>query len=108
MYCAHCAYRPLARRAQDVAKLAAHGFGLPDDALSSRMHQGPHLLAPTATDLSRHGQLGRVLAGYHYDLGFLTIHGKSRYPGLYVWTRDGTKLPVKVPDGCLLVQVRAS
>ena len=30
--------------------------------------------------------------------------GKSRYPGLFVWLREGRKIPVKVPDGCLLVQ----
>lgn len=32
------------------------------------------------------------------------MHGKSRYPGLYIWTREGRKVSVKVPDGCLLVQ----
>jgi isopenicillin N synthase-like dioxygenase len=37
-------------------------------------------------------------------LNFLTIHGKSRFPGLYVWTRNGQKKQVFVPDGCLLIQ----
>jgi len=37
-------------------------------------------------------------------LNFLTIHGKSRFPGLYIWLRDGTKVLVRVPDGCLLLQ----
>lgn len=46
----------------------------------------------------------QVLAGFHYDLNALTIHGRSRYPGLYVWTRDGGKRTVKIPAGCLLVQ----
>lgn len=87
-----------------VAEMAATGFGLESDAFSSRMSMGPHLLAPTATDLSRFGKEGTVCAGYHRDLNFLTIHGKSRFPGLYVWTREGTKLMVRVPDGCLLVQ----
>lgn len=45
-----------------------------------------------------------VLAGFHYDLNYITIHGKSRYPGLSIWTRDGTKMDVKVPEGCLLIQ----
>ena len=40
------------------------------------------------------------------DLNFLTIHGKSRFPGLHVWLRDGTRMPVRVPDGCLFIQVR--
>lgn len=29
---------------------------------------------------------------YHYDLNFMTIHGKSRFPGLYIWLRDGKKV----------------
>ena len=33
------------------------------------------------------------------------MHGKSRYPGLFVEHRDGTRVPAKVPDGCLLVQL---
>jgi isopenicillin N synthase-like dioxygenase len=37
-------------------------------------------------------------------LNFLTIHGKSRFPGLHIWTSEGKKLLVKIPDGCLLVQ----
>jgi hypothetical protein len=56
------------------------------------MQYGPHLLAPTGSDLhtEQYGKLGTVLAGYHYDLNFLTIHGKSRFPGLNIWLRDGT------------------
>ena len=93
--------------AEAVAQLAALGFGLPVDAFSSRMAGGPHLLAPTASDFSRFGALGTVLAGYHYDLNFITAHGRSRYPGLYVWTREGAKVSVKIPQGCLLVQAGA-
>jgi len=54
--------------------------------------------------LTTYGAIGTVLAGYHYDLNALTIHGKSRYPGLYVYTRDGERTSVKIPTGCLLVQ----
>jgi len=43
------------------------------------------------------GIKGTILAGYHYDLCALTIHGRSRYPGLYIWTRDGSKKAVKIP-----------
>jgi hypothetical protein len=39
-------------------------------------------------------------------LNFLTIHGKSRFPGLFIWLRDGSRVPVVVPDGCLLLQAR--
>lgn len=70
--------------ATSAAELAAIGFGMPRDAFSSRMANGPHLLAPTASDLKRFGGEGTVLAGYHYDLNFITAHGRSRYPGLYV------------------------
>ena len=88
----------------DVAELAAAGFGLPPDAFRPAMHEAPHLLAPTASDLARFGAPGTVLAGYHYDLNFLTIHGRSRYPGLFVWSREGRRLAVSVPRGCVLVQ----
>ncbi|KAG9151886.1 hypothetical protein Leryth_002155 [Lithospermum erythrorhizon] len=87
-----------------VAEMAAIGFGLEKDAFTSLMRQGPHLLAPTGSDLGRHGQEGTVFAGYHYDLNFLTIHGRSRFPGLSIWLRNGQKVEVKVPVGCLLVQ----
>jgi hypothetical protein len=46
-----------------VAAMAALGFGLPADAFTSRMALGPHLLAPTGSDLQQHGQQGTVLAG---------------------------------------------
>lgn len=34
----------------------------------------------------------------------LTIHGRSRYPGLYAWLADGRRIPVRIPEGCLLLQ----
>ncbi|KAJ4850624.1 hypothetical protein Tsubulata_022194 [Turnera subulata] len=89
---------------QAVAEMAAIGFGLSKDAFTSLMKQGPHLLAPTGSDLRRYGQEGTVFAGYHYDLNFLTIHGRSRFPGLNIWLRNGQKVEVKVPLGCLLIQ----
>jgi len=87
-----------------LAEMAAVGFNMPPDSFTSRMKYGPHLLAPTGSDFNKHGDEGRVLAGFHYDLNFLTIHGKSRFPGLYVWTRQGARTAVTVPDGCLIVQ----
>ncbi|XWS35483.1 hypothetical protein CRYUN_Cryun20dG0001400 [Craigia yunnanensis] len=89
---------------ETVAEMAAIGFGLPKDAFTNLMKQGPHLLAPTGSDLRRYGQEGTVFAGYHYDLNFLTIHGRSRFPGLNIWLRNGKKIEVKVPIGCLLIQ----
>ena len=60
-------------------------------------------MAPTGSDLEKN-DVGAIFAGFHYDIAFLTIHGKSRYPGLYVWLRNNQKLQVKVPNGCLLLQ----
>lgn len=68
------------------------------------MKGGVQLLAPTGSDLAKYKKQNDVLAGFHYDLNLITIHGKSNYPGLYVWLRDGEKVPVRIPDGCLLLQ----
>ena len=51
--------------------------------------------------MDRYSQPGCVVAGFHSDLNFLTIHGKSRYPGLHIWLRDGTRVPVRIPGCCL-------
>lgn len=88
-----------------LAEMTAEGFGMSADSFTSRMNLGPHLLAPTGSNFNKFGALGTVLAGFHYDLNFMTIHGKSRFPGLYIWTREGKKTAVSIPDGCLLVQV---
>lgn len=34
----------------------------------------------------------------------MTIHGQSRFPGLFIWLRNGERIPVKVPRGCFLLQ----
>jgi isopenicillin N synthase-like dioxygenase len=87
-----------------AAEGLAMGFGLKKSAFTDLMNKGPHLLAPTGTDYEKYGNVEEVFATFHQDLNFLTIHGKSRYPGLYIWLRDGTKVPVKMPEGCLLIQ----
>ncbi|KAJ9110485.1 hypothetical protein QFC19_001611 [Naganishia cerealis] len=108
---------------QGVAEMLSVGLGLPSSTIYDASRYGSHLLAPTATDLNKYGHLNSIFAGFHSDLNFLTIHGKSRvsadtpmlrqllindasrYPGLHIWARNtGKKMPVKVPDGCLLVQ----
>lgn len=92
--------------AETVAQMLAIGLGFDDPQVLTRlMENGPHLLAPTGVDLDRYGrQTGTVLAGFHYDLNLMSLHGKARFPGLFVWTREGVRIPVRVPDGCLLVQ----
>lgn len=63
-------------------------------------------MAPTASDLVKYGKKDTILAGFHTDLNFLTIHGRSRYPGLNIWARNtGDRIAVKIPPGnYLLVQ----
>lgn len=87
--------------------MAAAGLGLPPETFRDAGRYGPHVLAPTASDLTKYGAPGTILAGFHTDLNFLTIHGRSRYPGLHIWARNtGRRIPVAIPpgDGYLLVQ----
>lgn len=86
-----------------VSELLAICIGLPKNYLVDRMVDSDTLLAPTGIDVLGRSE-NQIIAGYHYDISFLTIHGKSRYPGLYIWTRDNKKVLVKIPDGCLLIQ----
>lgn len=91
---------------EGLTQMAAVGLGLPADTFKDAGRYGPHLLAPTASDLQKYGKVNTILAGFHTDLNFLTIHGRSRYPGLHIWARNtGKKIPVKIPQGnYLLVQ----
>ena len=89
---------------ETVTEMLSTGLGLERDTLSHYLIEGPHLLAPTGTDLNMYGKLNTVFAGFHTDLSFLTLHGKSRFPGLYIWLKNGKKIPVKVPYGCILIQ----
>jgi isopenicillin N synthase-like dioxygenase len=87
-----------------VAEMLGLGFDLGRSTFKDMMHNGPHLLAPTGSELSKHRKFDPSFAGYHNDLNFLTVHGKSNFPGLRIWLRDGTRKTVTVPDGCLLLQ----
>jgi len=91
---------------EGVAEMTALGLGLDRHLFTEAGTYGPHLLAPTASDLKKYGQKDTILAGFHSDLNFLTIQGRSRYPGLHVWARNtGKRISVKVPPGrYLLVQ----
>ncbi|KAG6868880.1 hypothetical protein C0993_008628 [Termitomyces sp. T159_Od127] len=90
----------------NLAEMAAMGLGLPAETFTDAGRYGPHLLAPTASDLVKYGKKDTILAGFHTDLNFLTIHGRSRYPGLHIWARNtGKRIAVKIPEGnYLLVQ----
>lgn len=87
-----------------IAEGVALAYGLPRDYFTEKMYKAPHLLAPTGSDLNEYAKKDAIFAGYHSDLNFLTTHGKSNFPGLFIWLRDGTKYPVTMPDGCLLTQ----
>ncbi len=89
---------------ETVLEMLALGYSLPRDFFTHLMQNGPHLLAPTGSYLDTHGRLGTNLARFHYDFNLVTIHGKSNSPGLFAWTRDWRRFPVRIPDGCLLLQ----
>ncbi|KAK1780901.1 hypothetical protein QBC45DRAFT_322529 [Copromyces sp. CBS 386.78] len=91
---------------EGLTEMTAVGLGLPAGTFKDEGKYGPHLLAPTASDLEKYGQKDTILAGFHTDLNFLTIHGRSRYPGLHIWARNtGKRIAVKIPPGnYLLVQ----
>ncbi|KAK4214254.1 hypothetical protein QBC37DRAFT_284173 [Rhypophila decipiens] len=91
---------------EGLTEMAAVGLGLPAETFKDAGRYGPHLLAPTASDLNKYGEKDTILAGFHTDLNFLTIHGRSRYPGLHIWARNtGKRIGVKIPKGnYLLVQ----
>ncbi|KAM0064677.1 putative isopenicillin N synthase [Helianthus debilis subsp. tardiflorus] len=102
--CSHPPRINLGMLVSAVVELAAIGFDLPKDTFTNLMKLVPHLLGTTGSDLGSHGEEGTVFAGYHYDINFLRIHYKSKFPGLNIWLRNGEKVEVKVPDGCLLIQ----
>jgi isopenicillin N synthase-like dioxygenase len=58
---------------ESVSEMLALGLRLPVDTFSEKLRHGPHLLAPTGTDLSLPelgARVGATMAGYHYDLNF--------------------------------------
>ncbi|KAH9997744.1 hypothetical protein BJV74DRAFT_877297 [Russula compacta] len=83
---------------EGLAQMTAVGLGLPQETFTNAGKYGPHLLAPTASDLVKYNKKDTILAGFHTDLNFLTIHGRSRYPGLHIWARNtGKRILVQFP-----------
>jgi isopenicillin N synthase-like dioxygenase len=72
--------------------------------LRDMCHNGNHMVSPTMSDLSKYGKENTILAGLHSDISLWSIHGKSRYSGLNIWTRNNERIRVKVPDRCFLIQ----
>jgi isopenicillin N synthase-like dioxygenase len=84
---------------EKLAEMTAIGLGISPESFRDAGRYGPHILAPTASDLVKYGKKDTILAGFHTDLNFLTIHGRSRYPGLHIWARNtGKRIPVKFPS----------
>uniref|UniRef100_A0A7S0TA44 Isopenicillin N synthase-like Fe(2+) 2OG dioxygenase domain-containing protein n=1 Tax=Erythrolobus madagascarensis TaxID=708628 RepID=A0A7S0TA44_9RHOD len=92
----------------NVCSLLAIGLGLEPDVFEKLLRGGEHLLAPTGSDLGAPDVVeGTVLAAFHYDMNFMTIHGRSSHGGLFVWTRGGERVAAHVPRGCVLLQAGA-
>lgn len=88
-----------------LIRMATIGLGVEDAELFTRlMEGGPHVFGPTGCDLSLHGKPGTVIAGFHTDMGFGTIHAPSNSPGLRVWTRDLQRIDVAMEPDELLFQ----
>ena len=66
------------RRVEGVAEMSALGLGLERGAFKDAGNYGPHLLAPTASDLQKYGKKDTILAGFHSDLNFLCVHSMKR------------------------------
>lgn len=86
-----------------IAEMAAIGLNLDKDIFSSKIKNGDQYFSPTGTDLLKSTK-DKVLCSFHRDFDLLTIHGKSRYAGLYAWLNTGQKFNVVVPEGHMLIQ----
>lgn len=94
----------LSRMGEKISVLLSMALGLGPHVIKNLIKDGPHLLSPTGSNLDKHGENNTILAGFHYDLNLMTLHGKSNYTGLNVWTTNGSKIEVNIPDGYILVQ----
>lgn len=94
-----------------LGALAEH-YGLAPKVFSTK--GGAHYVAPTGTKMNKF-YVGKVVVRLHSDMGLLTGHEKSiayfsksgrkaSCGGLIVWTKDGRKIRVVVPEGCRLFQ----
>jgi isopenicillin N synthase-like dioxygenase len=70
--------------------------------LNALLYNGNHLIAPTIVRLEHLTQ--PIIAGFHSDISFFSVHGKSRFSGLNIWSRDDQKTRVSIPNGCVLIQ----
>jgi isopenicillin N synthase-like dioxygenase len=84
----------------DLTDMIEIGLNLPPGTFKEAGQCGPHVLGPSSIDLVKHGQKGTLLMRSHSDVNFLTIHGRSRYPSLDIWTRNtAQRIGVEIPLG---------
>jgi len=84
----------------DLIDMIEIGLDLPLGTLREAGQYGPHVLAPSSSDLVKYGQKGTILTRCHSDVNFLTIHGRSRYPSLDIWPRNtGHRIGLEIPPG---------
>lgn len=67
--------------------MTALGLGLEQQTFTQAGLYGPHLLAPTASDLNKYGKKDTILAGFHSDLNFLFVARSTSLLGLYPYLR---------------------
>ncbi len=85
-------------------EMLATSWGLPMNFFTEEFEYGPHLFAPTGSDMVKYCEPGTVLAGVHGDVGGVSIHGPANLPGLHAWTKSGRRIQVRVPKGQFLIQ----
>lgn len=76
-----------------VAEMSALGLGLKPNSFTQKIDNGFYYLSPPALDLSK-SKPGDVISAFHRDFDVFTLHGKSRYNGLYAWLNTGEKFLV--------------
>ena len=71
-----------------MSEMIALGIGLEKEDLRRTIENGFYFLSPPALNL-HNSKPGDVISSFHEDLDLLTVHGKTRFPGLYTWLNNG-------------------
>ena len=68
---------------EGVSELIALGLGLEQKTFTNSLQGGPHLLAPTGSDLQKF-DVGSIFAGFHYGNYFGNIEFRLQFH-YYSW-----------------------
>ena len=93
----------LNRTTMTVYEMTALALGLDRKAFTKISSGNERYLIPGGSNIGRE-RVGTVFTAYHYDFNLTSIQGRTRYPGLYAWTRDGSRVAVNPPEGCLMIR----